>query len=102
MFEPKQSEIDDKVQELLHEAIADDDMLIDALIHCLPEVMAVYERKSEWLIDDVLDLKTAIDKHICTYLSLEALATNALIAEVGDTVRTDVDDYIDVIYDTRY
>ena len=101
MFELKQSEIDDKVCELLHEAIADDDILIDALIHCLPQVRSLYCSHYLDVRDEVSDLESAIDKHIIHYHKLEAKARDALIAERGKIVQTDVDDYIFVLYDTR-
>lgn len=102
MFEPKQTAIDDKVQELLAEALKDDDILIDALIHCLPQFRRLYNSGLFDASDCALDLYKAIDKHIINYMGLETLARNALIAEVGYTVRTDVDDYKFVYHDTRY
>jgi hypothetical protein len=97
MFEPKQSAIDDTVQEMLAEALLDDDMLIDALISCLDEFRAWYKDR-----DARFELKEAIDKHVINYMGLEALAINALIEECGYTVRTDVDDYKFIPHDTRY
>ena len=102
MFELKQSEIDDKVCELLHEAIADDDILIDALIHCLPQIRGLYFSPYLDVQDKAYDLESAIDRHIINYHELEAKARDALIVERGTVKRVDVDDYIFVLYDTRY
>ena len=97
MFEPTQTQIDDKVQELLAEKLKDDDVLVEALINCLPQVRTFYKDN-----DYGFDLKEAIDKHVINWLELESKARDALIAEVGYTVRTDVDDYKFVYHDTRY
>ena len=102
MFEPKQTEIDDKVQELLAEKLKDDDVLVEALIHCLPQVRRLYNSGLFEASDCALDLYKAIDKHIINWLELESKARDALIAEVGYTVRTDVDDFKFVYHDTRY
>ena len=42
MYEPKQTAIDDKVQELLAEKLQDDDWLGDSLVSCLDEFRAFY------------------------------------------------------------
>jgi hypothetical protein len=102
MYEPTQSEIDDKVQELLDANIADVDCFINALIECLPHVSLVYKGDIFELNDTVYDFKDAIDRYLTKSLDLEEQARNMLIAEVGTVVRTDVDDYEFIPHDTRY
>jgi hypothetical protein len=101
-YEPKQSEIDDKVQELLDNAIADDDYFVNALIECLPQVRKVYNNDFVELTDTVYDFIVAVDGYLIKSLGLEEQARNILIAEVGTVVRTDVDDYKFIPHDTRY
>jgi uncharacterized protein YeeX (DUF496 family) len=102
MYEPKQTEIDDKVQELLAEKIKDNDNFIDALIECLPHVRKVYDAGYFEIIDCTYDFKDAIDNYLIKSLGLEEQAQDMLIAEVGTEIRTDVDDYKFVPHDTRY
>jgi hypothetical protein len=102
MYEPKQSEIDDKVQELLDNAIANDDYFVDAIIECLPHVRKVYKHNFFELSDNVFDFIVAVDSYLIKSLGLEDQARNMLIAQVGTVVRTDVDDYKFIPHDTRY
>lgn len=97
MYEPKPTEIDDKVQELLAEKLKDDQWLCDALASCLYDFRAFYKDN-----DAGFDYKLAIDNYIIHHAKLADKATDMLIAEVGYTVRTDVDDYKFALHDTRY
>jgi hypothetical protein len=101
MYEPEQHEIDDKVLELLDNAIADDDYFVNALIECLPQVRKVYSSLSFEAVDARYDLEAAIDNYLIKNLGLEEQARNMLIAEVGAVVRTDVDDYKFIPHDTK-
>lgn len=99
--EPKQIDIDIKVDELLAEKLKDDDVLIDALIACLPQYREQYHAEYEYMHDTAFELNEAIDKYIIDYHDLETKARDMLIAEKGNIVRTDVDDYEFVPHDTR-
>lgn len=96
MFEPKKSEIDSKVNELLADHIAQDDWLCDALVSCTNEFRAFYKDN-----DSGFDFKLAVDNYIIHHAGLESKARDALIAEVGYVKRVDVDDYKFVPHDTR-
>ena len=98
MFEPKQSEIDSKVQDLLEKTLQDDDeWLDDALVSCKSEFMAFYRDNNAGF-----DFKLAIDNYIIKHANLEQKAFDELIAEKGTIVQTDVDDYKFIPHDTRY
>jgi uncharacterized protein YeeX (DUF496 family) len=101
MYEPEQIEIADKVQELLANAIADDDYLIDSLILCLPYIRKVYDAGYFEIIDCKYDFKDAVDSYLIKSLDLADKARDMLIAEAGTVIRTDVDDYKFVPHDTR-
>ena len=81
MYEPTQTEIDDKVKEALAKRIIDEDVLIDALIACLPLVIKTLNCHLSDLVDARFDLKKAIEDHIIKLRDLEHEALQCLIAE---------------------
>ena len=101
MYEPKQIDIFNKVDELLAEKLKDDDVLIDALIACVPQYREQYHASYEDMHTTAVDLNSEVACYIIDYHDLETKARDMLIAEKGNIVRTDVDDYEFVPHDTR-
>lgn len=108
MYEPKQTEIDDKVQELLLVKITELDsfkqpMLGEAIGNdngALISVLIEFAKASS--IDDKLICHEKFIDALKKYFSLEVEAEKSLIAERGYTVQTAVDDFEFIPHDTRY
>ena len=101
MYEPKTQDIESKASELLDEWLDDADGLGDALVMNIPAVKALLYAKRDDVQDALLDLKSALEKYAESQRDFYNDAREMLIAEVGYTVRTDVDDYKFFAHDTR-
>ena len=101
-YHPKPHEDAIRIAELLEKAKQDDDKLIDALIHNITLVKALLAAKDD---DDREWYQALLNTAITDYLTVEhdlvTKANDALIAEVGYTVKTAVDDDSFIIHDTR-
>lgn len=102
MYNPKPSDVMERLAELLGKAKLDDDILIDALIAniILTRALLVAENDDDRSWYQTL-LNNGINHHVIGRQDLYTKATNELIAEAGTVVQTAVDDWEFKPHDTR-
>ena len=93
MYEPKQTEISDKAQELLGDWLNEDDALADATVMNMPLLRALLNASPNDLSDALLDFKQGLDKYAKQQKDFDDEAIDFLMGQVGYVKQTDVDDY---------
>lgn len=104
MYEPTDSEINDKAKELMEDWLYENncDGLADAVVMNLPLLKKLLEADLKDLADARTDLLNAIEKYADAHNNFMEEAEDFLISQVGYLKRTDVDDYKFIPHDTRY
>ena len=93
MYEPKQTEISDKAQELLGDWLNEDDQFDEAVLSCRNLLRKLLECSNEDMLDVRLDLQTTLERYARSKGNFMQEAEDFLIGQVGYVKQTAVDDF---------